>query len=230
MRDELIRVLNSLDFQCQELMLTPTQFGIPNSRLRYYLLAKRRPLSFCFEISHQLIKDVPCCATKQSNSEASCIHRQCAQCSIPSSVMLSLRDFVEYTASSDHLHQYAVPVALYKHFWTMDIVTPQATHSCCFTKRYGRHLEGAGSVLQMSSSTKTVSQQMGAEEFQSAVDSYRLRFFTPREVANLLCLPQTFLLAEEKLSARQLYQVLGNSISIRVVSVLIHLLTTDTCS
>lgn len=38
----------------QELMLTPTQFGIPNSRLRYYLLAKQRPLSFCFETSQQV--------------------------------------------------------------------------------------------------------------------------------------------------------------------------------
>jgi len=38
----------------QDLLLSPTQFGIPNSRLRYYLLAKQRPLSFCFETIQQV--------------------------------------------------------------------------------------------------------------------------------------------------------------------------------
>jgi len=38
----------------QELLLSPTQFGIPNSRLRYYLLAKQRPLSFCFETTQEV--------------------------------------------------------------------------------------------------------------------------------------------------------------------------------
>jgi len=38
----------------QELLLSPTQFGIPNSRFRYYLLAKQRSLFFCFETRQEV--------------------------------------------------------------------------------------------------------------------------------------------------------------------------------
>ena len=31
-----------------------SQFGIPNSRLRYYLLAKRKPLQFCFAMQDEV--------------------------------------------------------------------------------------------------------------------------------------------------------------------------------
>lgn len=220
MRDELIRVLTSLDFQYQELLLSPTQFGIPNSRLRYYLLAKQRPLSFCFETRQQVMADVPRCKQQSQQPDSS----QCTLCSLQSSPVTSLHQFLEPSSSLDSL---AVPLTLqYKHFWTMDLVTPQSTLSCCFTKRYGRYIEGAGSIVQTAQSTQTVSRQMNAQDFQSAVESYHLRFFSPREVANLLCFPHHFELMEQTLSSRQLYQVLGNSINVQVLSVLIHLLVT----
>jgi len=51
----------------QELLLSPTQFGIPNSRLRYYLLAKQRPLLFCFEMSRQV-----CIVSQHLRESTSC--------------------------------------------------------------------------------------------------------------------------------------------------------------
>ena len=39
-RGEFVGVLNSLDYVVQEFLLSPTQFRMLNSRLRYYLLAK----------------------------------------------------------------------------------------------------------------------------------------------------------------------------------------------
>jgi len=42
----------------------------------------------------------------------------------------------------------------------------------------------------------------------------------------LLMYAYVLVLSEETISARQLYQVLGNSINVRVVSTLIHLLVT----
>lgn len=46
MRNMLIRALINSDFNYQEFILSPNQFGIPNSRKRYYCLAKRKPGNF----------------------------------------------------------------------------------------------------------------------------------------------------------------------------------------
>ena len=40
----------------QEMLLSPVQFGIPNSRLRYYLLAKLSPRRFPFATSSEVKK------------------------------------------------------------------------------------------------------------------------------------------------------------------------------
>lgn len=44
-RQILIEVMKSLGYHTIELLLTPLQFGIPNSRLRYYMLARKTPFS-----------------------------------------------------------------------------------------------------------------------------------------------------------------------------------------
>lgn len=46
MRDFLVEVLSYCNFTYQEFILNPLQFGIPNSRTRYYCLAKRKPNTF----------------------------------------------------------------------------------------------------------------------------------------------------------------------------------------
>lgn len=38
----LLKQLESLNFAFEQFLLTPTQFGIPNERLRYYLIARRK--------------------------------------------------------------------------------------------------------------------------------------------------------------------------------------------
>lgn len=43
MRNIFVKTLRECGFFFQEFLLTPTQFGIPNSRLRYYCLARRKP-------------------------------------------------------------------------------------------------------------------------------------------------------------------------------------------
>lgn len=49
MHENLINALESNNFTYQEFMLSPTQFGVSNTRYRYYCLAKRKPLQFIFE-------------------------------------------------------------------------------------------------------------------------------------------------------------------------------------
>ncbi|KAJ8299724.1 hypothetical protein KUTeg_023784 [Tegillarca granosa] len=43
-----------LESGIEEFLLTPLQFGIPNARLRYYLIAKRKPLIFSFQTSSEV--------------------------------------------------------------------------------------------------------------------------------------------------------------------------------
>ena len=50
-RTELITTLTETGYTHRELLLSPLQFGVPNSRLRYYLLAKLRPHKFKFDSS-----------------------------------------------------------------------------------------------------------------------------------------------------------------------------------
>ncbi|XP_078494854.1 tRNA (cytosine(38)-C(5))-methyltransferase-like [Ciona intestinalis] len=49
--DMFLQVLEQLEYSTAEFLLTPKQFGVPNSRLRYYLLAKRKPLHFPDEVN-----------------------------------------------------------------------------------------------------------------------------------------------------------------------------------
>lgn len=54
-RDQVVEVLKSSNFEIQEFHLCPTQFNIPNRRPRYYLLAKRRPMPFKYEVPNLLV-------------------------------------------------------------------------------------------------------------------------------------------------------------------------------
>ena len=54
-----------------------------------------------------------------------------------------------------------------------------------------------------------------------------LRYFSPREMANLHGLSSGFVLPADRLSTRQLYFTIGNSISVDVVAVLMRHLLRD---
>lgn len=54
-RNKLVEALQQQNFLCQEFLLNPMQFSIPNSRLRYYLIAVRNPLQFCFKTESSVV-------------------------------------------------------------------------------------------------------------------------------------------------------------------------------
>ncbi|NXQ96353.1 TRDMT methyltransferase, partial [Sagittarius serpentarius] len=53
-RNELLRTLATCGFKYQEFLLSPTCLGIPNSRLRYFLIAKLHQEPFSFQASGQV--------------------------------------------------------------------------------------------------------------------------------------------------------------------------------
>ena len=57
-RNEFTEMLQRVGYSYQEFLLSPNQCRIPNSRLRYYLLAKKRPLEFALRLVNQPCSDV----------------------------------------------------------------------------------------------------------------------------------------------------------------------------
>jgi len=53
-RGLLTTTLCQIGFTFQEFLINPTEMGIPNSRLRYYLIGKRQPEKFAFETQDEI--------------------------------------------------------------------------------------------------------------------------------------------------------------------------------
>ncbi|XP_066172797.1 tRNA (cytosine(38)-C(5))-methyltransferase isoform X4 [Sylvia atricapilla] len=58
-RNELLQTLATCGFKYQEFLLSPTCLGIPNSRLRYFLIAKLHQEPFSFEAPGQILTRFP---------------------------------------------------------------------------------------------------------------------------------------------------------------------------
>ncbi len=106
------------------------QFGIPNSRLRYYLLARRKredhgPSASSAIMESQCLTEHP--GTKEER--ASCKR---------------VKDYLEEEGTSDFLVPEKI---LSKQAGVLDIVTPERFQCCCFTRGYTNYAEGTGSVL-----------------------------------------------------------------------------------
>ncbi|KAI3876939.1 hypothetical protein MKX03_032484 [Papaver bracteatum] len=97
----------------------------------------------------------------------------------------------------------------------MDIVYSDSKRCCCFTKSYYRYVKGTGSLLA------TIQPEKKGK--LSPLSEQGLRYFTPREVANLHSFPENFHFPEH-ISLKQRYALLGNSLSIAVVGPLLRYL------
>ncbi|CAH1390917.1 unnamed protein product [Nezara viridula] len=209
-RNLLTEVLKN-SFTFLEFILNPVQFGIPNSRERYYLLAKRHPSEFVQLPYEALITDAKLLTNYETKQQI-------------------IKDILEFNDDSDEYNKYLVPLdVLKKRIKVMDIVTKTSNRSCCFTKAYSRFTEGTGSVycphdesvIERISDIKNICE---TEVNINLLEDLQLRFFTPKEVSRLMCFPENFLFPEE-ITLRQKYKLLGNSINVFVVSKLINLMT-----
>ena len=138
-RDLLVATLRRLRYSVLELLLTPLQFGIPNSRLRYYLLAKIQPLRFArIDDEQRVWRHIPghgkdwedgrfACADSCVDSEG------CA--ALPAVASLSCYLDEEADALDRSQNPHAIPdVVLEKWGRLFDIVLPSARRTCCFTR------------------------------------------------------------------------------------------------
>lgn len=212
-RDYVVKAIND-SFNYKELILSPCQFGVPNSRRRYYLLAKRKDLKFIFT-DPSLVDNIP----------------QEIQKVLPRKFTseMTLKDFILLDDLFDE--EYLIPEnTLEKRFNVLDIRSPDSKGSCCFTKAYPTYAEGTGSVYSPLSSEivkKIIKDPKNhndkSNDSLELIKTLKLRYFSPKQVSQLMCFPDDFTFPND-VTRKQRYRLLGNSINVHVVSQLIHLL------
>ncbi|XP_048030724.1 tRNA (cytosine(38)-C(5))-methyltransferase [Megalobrama amblycephala] len=248
-RDALLKTLRECDYSFQEFLISPTSLGIPNSRLRYFLIAKRPPGSFSFPTSAEIIEGFPTSEPPDSlavphnhptppeserEKTGTIIFKLETEQELEKKrnqdkqeAVQRLQDFLQ--KEEEDMDQYLLPPkTLLRYALLMDVVQPSSRRSVCFTKGYGHYVEGTGSVLQSCVDVELESvfksfELLSEEDKLKQLLQLKLRYFTPREIANLMGFPADFTFPKQ-ISVKQQYRVLGNSLNVHVVSHLIHLM------
>ena len=220
-----IRILNELNYQVDQFHLNPVQFGMPNERPRYYMVARRcrGPASVA-----GVAADLDGAETRKAYD----VRRV--------SDHLELPHAIDNTSRRDSwLDPWEVDsVTLDKDAsWCFDIVRTVDSRTSCFTSSYGRFIRGTGSVLYVPSVTSVESCSAGAggpdallqpkdrtfgEDWKGRLTtSGTLRYFTPREVANLLGFPASFDFPPN-IRTKKAYGMMGNSLHVGVAAKVIE--------
>ncbi|KAJ7232850.1 S-adenosyl-L-methionine-dependent methyltransferase [Mycena haematopus] len=232
-RQILVSTLCSLGYTIAEFLLTPLQFGIPNSRLRYYLLAKRSPLSFRNLPSDEseTLRHIP------GRGNNSWVDSRSVELKPEDNSVREIREYLD----PEPVHGYDIPDKIL-HKWgrLFDIVLPSSRRTCCFTRGYTQLVERAGSILQENevedvshnNDLRCVSSKTDALDSVRTLHILRLRYFSPEELLRLFCFTPvpysspdgpTFIWPET-ISRKTKYRLIGNSVNVKVVQELIEYL------
>ncbi|KAH9172832.1 S-adenosyl-L-methionine-dependent methyltransferase [Lactarius sanguifluus] len=246
-RTRVLDVLTNLGFATRELLLTPLQFSIPNSRLRYYLLASCASGAFGSSVypSDRILRHIPGRAANWEDTRAS---------GASDSVGNWVRPLRDYLDRENAVTANTVPDrVLIKWGRLFDIVSPCATRTCCFTRGhllvivllfpisdeetgYTQLVERAGSILQENEELDTtetfnkflLAQARGDESAVEILHPLRLRYFSPGELLRLFCFEDvgsdSSFRWPDGISTKTKYRLLGNSVNVLVVTTLIKLL------
>jgi hypothetical protein len=165
-RDHFTRVLSESGYQFQEYLLSPEQIGIPNSRLRYYLVATRGslpapptatvltdPPSSLSTSSPPAVEhgdgagaaeaDVSVVA-KVADGQGAVVKRRRVASAAHHAACRSIRDYLDPAVDKDPrlAADYELDAkTVCRLTRVLDIVTPDSTRSMCFTKAYGSYAE-----------------------------------------------------------------------------------------
>ncbi|KAF8876492.1 S-adenosyl-L-methionine-dependent methyltransferase [Infundibulicybe gibba] len=239
-RQVVLKTLQELGYTTMEFLLTPLQFSIPNSRLRYYLLAKLDPSPFpdtAGECMGNIWRRIPgqCLSWLPPPGDST------SELSI-SQEARAIRQYLD-DEHYDAVHPHAVPDKVLRKWGRLfDIVLPSSRRTCCFTRGYTQLVERSGSILQMNEEldTTVIFDQFLALQKSGDADAIHLlrplglRYFTPSEllrlfdfeplVEDLRGVQATKVEWPAGLSRKTKYRLIGNSVNIRVVQELIKYL------
>ncbi|CAH2241444.1 tRNA (cytosine(38)-C(5))-methyltransferase [Pararge aegeria] len=203
-RNLFIDSLKACGFSYQEFLLCPTKVGVPNSRLRYYCIARRSVSEWHFKRKEDIITSLPC--------------------------DYGLPNMLEEILQKEVPDKYLLNEKMLKRANVLDICYKHSRRSCCFTKSYTHYLDGTGSVYTNSNEDHVEkcykvanTFDVGSEKFIELFKELKLRFFTPYEVLRLMSFPQNYEFPEN-ITMKQCYRLLGNSVNVKVIGELLKIL------
>ncbi|KIY52972.1 S-adenosyl-L-methionine-dependent methyltransferase [Fistulina hepatica ATCC 64428] len=218
-RPAIIEILRGLSYNVAEFLLSPLQFGTPNSRQRYYLLAKFGPWASS-PTNPGILTHIPPQEADQDPQDVS---------------VRDLRMYLDDDTPANDLERYLVPDKILEKWGRLfDIVVPSSLRTCCFTRGYTRLVERAGSIIQMDESLDTttvfneflVAQAQNVPHAVELLRPLRLRYFSPDELLRLFDFnaPRAIWPPLAQISRKTRYRLIGNSVNVRVVTSLLEYL------
>ena len=216
--------LNECGYTFEEYMLNPTQFGIPNNRMRYYMVAER---SDRFGSDTGLRRE--CRTSLPSNNDCGTITTSDSE----DVIIRSLSNYIQKLDEKERV-QYLIPEQVFESAWAKDIpiVCPLDRVTHCFTAGYGRQIHrSTGSLLLFNNNNddddenhrnKPVADDP-IDRTDMTIYKGKLRRFTEKELATLFGFPPSFVFPDE-LSLDHRYKLIGNSVNVKVISSLLQYL------
>ncbi|KAI9316237.1 S-adenosyl-L-methionine-dependent methyltransferase [Dichotomocladium elegans] len=169
-RAKLVEQLKSMGYEVKECLVSPIQFGIPNHRLRYYMMARRR--------------DGDSNSTQQHSADT--IYTQWPFRTASAFSVPELTNFMQHEADDEEAFKVPDKEILKRHKFRFDIVRPCDKRTSCVTKAYGsHHLQTSGSLVQ----TRKLDHVDYDWNDPESLLELGLRFLTPTEIARLHAFP-----------------------------------------
>ena len=142
-RQALLKTLEENGYDSLELLLTPLQYGIPNSRLRYYLLAKARPKQFSGILNrhgNQVWRHIPNDTGPKSDSDYGC-------------PVTEIRRYLDRDSQTACFESLQIPDRVLERWGRLfDIVLPSSQRTCCFTR--GELIRSPGTITAIESTPR----------------------------------------------------------------------------
>ena len=189
-----------------QFLLSPNDFNIPNSRLRFYLIAKRINK---FYNTNEYLNDITK-IIKDKNILFNNIN-------IPKK---DIKTFLNINKENDYIknssYYLSKEILSKKSCLSMDIVLLKNYSTNCFTKSYTKLFKGSGSILLLKD-------ELYKENLNPIDLLGYIRYFTPNEILKFLCFDDNFIFPNN-LSEKSKYKLLGNSVNVKVVNILMNYL------
>eukprot|EP00051_Salpingoeca_urceolata_P020207 m.301337 g.301337 ORF g.301337 m.301337 type:complete len:268 (+) comp19565_c0_seq4:387-1190(+) len=238
-RDHFVQMLRSRNYAVQEFLLSPVQFKIPNSRLRYFLVAALTPGQLRCPPTDTVLTAIPdyAAGNEQPDPVATFLDPGCPD--------------AKHTVDEKTVCKFGA---------IMDLVNPESRSSNCFTKAYAHYAQGTGSALVTNAeffdrerfgalfdehiAFQATSRAAQATDEAAAADAapakgnvlhsngtcpllaLGLRYFTPKEMTRLHCYPEDYTFPDS-VTDKQARRLVGNSLNVEVVSQLIRYMLGD---
>ena len=202
----LCDILNKKKYYFLQFLLSPNDFGIPNSRLRFYLIASKIKK---FEIQEEYLNNI-----NNIIKDKNLIFHNL------NSEKIDVKNFLNIDKEKDKIinnsYYLSKEILSKKNCLSMDIALLKNYSTNCFTKGYTKLFKGTGSILLL--------EEKLFKENLNPLDLFGyIRYFTPKEILKFLCFNENFVFPKS-LTEKAKYKLLGNSINVKVVNILMNYL------